>query len=92
MKPNRDAPVSNWTWCGTAPRTWKPTYADRGTTREVILHIHNPTGREEICRATDTCSVGSYNGQTETTVLCAGYGFVAGAERRRRADRLFSAL
>ena len=49
-----DAPVGHWTWRGAAPRTWKPTYADRGTSREVVLHIHNPIGGEEICRATDT--------------------------------------
>ena len=76
MKPNRDAPVSNWTWCGTAPRTWKPTYTDRGTTRQVVLHIHNPIGGEEIYRATDIYPVGSYDGQTETTVLCTGDRFV----------------
>ena len=76
MKPNRDAPVSNWTWRGTAPRTWKPAYAERGTTREVVLHIHNPIGREEIYRATDTYPVGSYDGRTETTVLCTGDRFV----------------
>ena len=72
MKPYRDAPVGNWTWCVPAPRAWKPTHTDRGTTREVVLHIHNPIGREEIYRATDTYPVGSYEGRTETTVLCTG--------------------
>ena len=67
-----DAPVGNWTWRGAAPRTWKPTYADRGTTREIVLHIHNPIGGEQIYRATDTYPGGSYDGQTETTVLCTG--------------------
>jgi hypothetical protein len=76
MKPNRDAPVGNWTWCGAAPDTWKPTYADRGTIREVVLHIHNPIGGEEIYRATDTYPVGSYEGRTERTVLCTGDRFV----------------
>ena len=71
-KPNRDAPLSNWTWCGAAPDTWKPTYADRGTTRKVVLHIHNPIGGEEVYRATDTYPVGSYEGRTERTVLCTG--------------------
>ena len=28
LKLTRDAPVSNWTGHGPAPRTWKPTYAD----------------------------------------------------------------
>ncbi len=76
MKPNRDAPVGNWTWCGAAPDTWKPTYGDRGTTREVVLHIHNPIGGEEIYRATDTYPVGSYEGRTERTVLCTGDRFI----------------
>lgn len=67
-----DAPVGNWTWCGAAPGTWQPTYADLGTSREVVLHIHNPIGGEEIYRATDTYAVGSYDGQTERTVLCTG--------------------
>ena len=63
-----DAPVGHWTWHGAAPpRTWKPTYTDRGTTREVVLHIHHPIGREEIYRATDTYPAGSYEGKTETT-------------------------
>ena len=69
-----DAPVSNWTWCGAVPPLWKPTYADKGTTRQVVLHIHNPVEREEIYRATDTYPAGSYDGETETTVLCRGEG------------------
>ena len=76
MKPHRDAPVGNWTWCGAAPDTWKPTYADRGTTREIVLHVHNPIGGEEIYRATDTYPVGSYEGRTERTVLCTGDRFL----------------
>ena len=71
-----DAPVSHWTWRGAAPGTWKPTYADRGTSREVVLHIHKPIGGEEIYRATDTYPIGSYDGQTETTVLCTGDRFI----------------
>ena len=68
-----DAPVGHWTWHGAAPpRTWKPTYTDRGTTREVVLHIHHPIGGEEIYRATDTYPAGSYEGKTETTVVCTG--------------------
>ena len=71
-----DAPVDNWTWREAAPRTWKPTYADMGTTREIVLHIHNPIGLSEIYRATDTYSAGSYDGKTEYTVLCTGEGYV----------------
>ena len=63
-----------WTWHEAFPRTWKPTYADMRTTREVVLHIHNPIGREEIYRATDTYPVGSYDGKTERTVSCTGEG------------------
>ena len=70
-----DAPVGNWTWHGAVPRTWKPTYSDMGTTRDVVLHIHNPIGGEEIYRATDTYPAGSYDGKTETTVLCTGDRF-----------------
>ena len=69
-----DAPVGNWTWCGVVPAIWKPTYADKGTTSEVVLHIHNPVGGEEMYRATDTYPAGSYDGETERTVLCTGEG------------------
>ena len=44
LKLTGDAPAGNWTWHGAVPHTWKPTYADMGTTREVVLHIHNPIG------------------------------------------------
>ena len=71
-----DAPISNWTWHGAVPRTWKPAYADRETTREVVLHIHNPIGGEKIYRATDTYPVGSYDRKIETTVLCTGDRFI----------------
>ena len=67
-----DAPVGNWTWHGPVPRAWKPTYTETGTTREVVLHIHNPISGEEIYRATDTYPADSYDGKTETTVLCTG--------------------
>ena len=67
-----DAPVSNWTWHSAVPRTWKPTYADMGTTKEVVLHIHDPIAGENIYRATDTYPAGSYDGETETTMLCTG--------------------
>ena len=70
-----DVPIGNWTWRGSAPRTWKPTYSDRGTTREVVLHIHNPIGQEEAYRATDVYPAGSYDGETERTVLCTGDRF-----------------
>ena len=77
LKPTGDAPVSNWTWHGAVPRMWKPTYADMGATREVVLHIHDPVGGEEIYRAPDTYPAGSYDGKIETTVLCTGdRGFV----------------
>ena len=59
-------------WHGAVPNTWKLTYAETGTTREVVLHIHNPISGEEIYRATDTYPAGSYDGKTETTVLCTG--------------------
>ena len=70
-----DAPVGNWTWHGAVSRMWKPTYVDMGATKEVVLHIYNPMGQEEIYRATDTYPAGSYDGKTETTVLCTGDGF-----------------
>ena len=72
LKLTGDAPVGNWTWHGAAPRTWTPTSADMGATREVVLHIHHPIGGEEIDRATDPYPAGSYDGKTETTVLCTG--------------------
>ena len=67
-----DPPVGNWTWCGAPPAIWKPAYVDRGTVREVVLHIHDPIGQERVYRATDTYPAGSYDGKTETTVLCTG--------------------
>ena len=76
LKLTGDAPAGNWTWHGAVPHTWKPTYADMGTTREVVLHIHNPIGGEEIYRARDTYPAGSYDGKTETTVLCTGDRFI----------------
>ena len=71
-----DAPVSNWAWHGDIPRTWKPTYTDMGTTRKVVLNIHNPVGEEVVYRATDTYPVGSYDGKTETTLLCRGDRYI----------------
>ena len=69
-----DAPVGNWTWHRAAPRTWKPTYAERGTTRKIVLHIYNPVYGNKIYRATDTYPAGSYDCRTRTTVLCTGEG------------------
>ena len=69
-----EAPVGNWTWHGPVPHTWEPTFAEIGTTREVVLHIRNPIGQEIIYRATDTYRAGSYDGRTETEVLCSGEG------------------
>ena len=68
------APVSDWTWFGPVPKTWEPTYAERGSTRKVVLHIRNPVGVEQIYRATDTYRAGSYDCTTETKVLCEGSG------------------
>lgn len=76
LKLTRDAPVSNWTWHGPAPRIWKPNYTDLGATKEVVLHIHNPIGGEVVYRATDTYPTDSYEGKTETTELCTGDNFV----------------
>lgn len=70
-----DTPAGNWTWHGGVPPTWKPTYTDRGATREVVLYIHDPIGQERIYRATDTYLAGSYDGKTETTVLCTTDAF-----------------
>ena len=75
LKLTGDAPAGNWTWHGAAPSTWKPAYADRGATREVVLCIHDPIGQERIYRATDTYPAGSYDGKTETTVLCTTDAF-----------------
>ena len=67
-----EAPVRNWRWHNAAPRTWKPTYEDYGSTKEVTLYIFNPVGGERIYRATDTYSAGSYDAETEETMLCTG--------------------
>ena len=73
-KPTGDAPVGNWTWRRAAPRIWEPTYAERGTTRKIVLHIHNPVYGDKIYRATDTYPAGSYDCKTRATVLCTGEG------------------
>ena len=73
-KPTGDAPVGNWTWRRAAPSIWEPTYAERGTTRKIVLHIHNPVYGDKIYRATDTYPAGSYDCKTRTTVLCTGEG------------------
>ena len=73
-KPTGDAPVANWTWRRTAPRIWEPTYAERGTTKKVVLHIRDPVGGDRIYQATDTYQAGSYDCKTRTTVLCTGEG------------------
>lgn len=84
----KQRPAGFWKWFahtrstagsrhGADPPEWKPTCADKGATREVVLQIHNPVGQETIYRATDTYPAGSYDGETETTVLCTGdRGFV----------------
>lgn len=69
-----DAPVGNWTWHGLAPHTWEPTFAETGKTTVVVMHVRNPVGQETIYRATDTYGPGSYDGTTETEVLCSGRG------------------
>ena len=71
---NGDAPADDWTWHGRIPTTWEPTYAERGTTRRIVLHIRNPVGGEEIYRATDTYRADSYDCTTKTSVLCTGPG------------------
>ena len=71
-----DAPVGNWTWRRAAPQTWKPTYAERGTARKIVLHIYSPFYGDEIYRATDTYPAGSYDCKTRTMVLCGGGGYL----------------
>ena len=70
---NGDSPVRNWTWHGAASPEWKPTCVDKGATREVVLHIHH-LQPDAIYRATDTYLAGSYDCETEKTVLCTGGG------------------
>ncbi len=71
-----DAPVGNWTWRRAAPSTWEPTYAERGTTRRIVLHIYNPVYGNKVYRATDTYRAGSYDCKTRTRVLCTGEGSI----------------
>ena len=67
-----DPAVGNWTWHGPAPGKWEPTYTDRGMTGEILLHVHNPIGGDEIYQAKDIYPAGSYDGETRKTVLCTG--------------------
>lgn len=69
-----EAPAGTWTWCGAVPRRWEPAYADTGTSKVVTLHIFNPVGGYRIYQATDTYPAGSYDAETEDTVLCWGEG------------------
>lgn len=69
-----EAAAGDWIWHGLAPRIWEPTFAEIGTTRQVVLHIRNPVAQEAIYRATDTYQGGSYVGSTESELLCAGPG------------------
>ncbi len=71
---NGNAPVDDWTWHGPVPTIWEPTYAERGATRRIILHIRNPLGGEEIYRATDTYRADRYDCTTKTSVLCTSPG------------------
>ena len=71
-----DAPIGNWTWHRAVPRSWEPTYVERGTSREVIMHIYNPIGGENIYRATDLYPNGSYDAETKSKVLCSGDRFI----------------
>lgn len=75
MEPYRDAPVGDWTWLEDAPQTWEPTFVDRGATREVVLHIHDPMGQERIYKSIDTYPADSYACQTETMDLCVSHNF-----------------
>ena len=71
-----DAPLGNWTWHGPVPRTWEPTLVETETTTKVVLHIYNPIGGENIYRASDTYPHGSYDAETQSTVLCSGDRFI----------------
>ena len=69
-----EAPADDWTWHRPPPRTWRPTVAETGKTRVVVMSVRNPVGRETIYRATDTYRAGSYVGTTESEALCSGRG------------------
>ena len=72
-----EAPARNWTWHGTAPSVWKPTYEDTGTSKKVTLHFFNPVGGERIYQATDTYAASGYDAETDNTMLCfGGPGFI----------------
>ena len=66
-----DPPVGNWTWRGPVPKTWEPTYAERESTRRVILNIHDPAAGE-IYRATDTYRARGYDCTTRTSRRVGG--------------------
>ena len=54
------------------PPLLRETFAETGTTKQVILHVYTPIGGEDIYRATDTYPADSYGAETETGVLCTG--------------------
>ena len=68
-----DTHAGDWEWRGPAPKTWEPTYVERGSTKRVVLHIYNSQG-DHIYRATDTYPAGSYDCTTKTRLLCTGRG------------------
>ena len=73
---HKDSPdaVGNWTWHGTTPHTMEADVYRQGYDQGGRPDIHDPIGGEKIYRATDTYPAGSYDGKTETTVLCTGDG------------------
>ena len=70
-KPPRE---SGWEWRRPVPRIWTPTFAEKGSSRTIVLYIRDPVGMATIYRATDTYPAGSYDFETQATELGAGPG------------------
>ncbi|MDE0101410.1 MAG: hypothetical protein OXN89_03440 [Bryobacterales bacterium] len=67
-----DGPVDEWTLHSAPPRKGEPAYLERGTTKEVVLHLHTGLGRSRVFRATDRYFDGSYDCKATHTDLCTG--------------------
>ena len=45
-----DGPVGNWTWDGSVPEIWEPTFVETGTTKKIVLHVlHASRGPRVMC-------------------------------------------
>ena len=67
-----EAPVGEWTWRASVPRTWEPTFVDRGKSKDVVLYVHDVIGEIRIDRVRDVYLAESYECATKIANVCTG--------------------